>query len=288
MAAASGLALLPTQDRDPTLTTSYGTGELIRAALDLGARHIVVGIGGSATNDGGIGMASALGVRFLDARGRAVPPIGSALGQTCRIDATGLDPRLAGLRCEAICDVDNPLLGPHGAARVYGPQKGASQAQVEGLEAGFVPLASVIARDLGVEVRDLPGAGAAGGLGAGRHAFLGASGSAAWTGAGPGSTRSRRGRPGDHGGGSDRPPDRLRQGTGRGGAAGQGAGCPCLVIAGSIDGATADLHRIGIDAVFSLCPGPLSLQQAMEATPTLLCSATEQAVRCFLSGRRSG
>ena len=291
MAAASGLALLPAQDRDPTLTTSYGTGELIRAALDLGARHIVVGIGGSATNDGGIGMASALGVRFLDARGRAVPPIGRALGRICRIDPTGLDPRLAGLRCEAICDVDNPLLGPQGAARVYGPQKGASQAQVEELEAGLAQLAAVIASDLGVEVRDVPGAGAAGGLGAGLRAFLGAD--------------LRRG--------VDLVLDLVgldeklvgadlvitaegqidRQtafGKAPAGVAqrAKAQGVPCLVIAGSIDGSTADLYRIGIDAVFSLCPGPMSLQQAMEAAPTLLRSATEQAVRCFLSGRRSG
>ncbi|MGB5736581.1 MAG: glycerate kinase, partial [Thiohalocapsa sp.] len=137
MAVASGLALLAPDDRDPTVTTTYGTGELIRAALDLGARRIVVGIGGSATTDGGIGMAAALGVRFLDASGKSVEPVGGALAQIRRIDVSGLDPRLSSVRCEAICDVDNPLVGPQGAAAIYGPQKGATPAQVEALDAGL-------------------------------------------------------------------------------------------------------------------------------------------------------
>ena len=181
MAVASGLALLAPQERNPSLTTTYGTGELIRAALDLGVRHIVVGIGGSATNDGGIGMAAALGMRFLDVAGKPVPPIGGALGQIHRIDRSGLDPRLANLRCEAICDVDNPLVGPRGAAHVYGPQKGASPAQVEELDAGLAHLADVIASDLGLDVRHLPGAGAAGGLGAGCMPFSAPSCVVAWT-----------------------------------------------------------------------------------------------------------
>lgn len=136
--------------RDPTRTSTYGTGELIRAALDFGARRIVVGIGGSATNDGGVGMTAALGVRFLDANGHAVPPVGGALGQIRTIDTTALDPRLRGVRCEVMCDVDNPLVGPRGAAAVYGPQKGATPAQVPALDAGLDHLAERIAADLGV------------------------------------------------------------------------------------------------------------------------------------------
>ncbi len=289
MAAASGLALLAPEDRNPTRTTTYGTGELIRAALDLGARRIVVGIGGSATNDGGIGMAAALGVRFLDAAGNPVAPVGGALGQIRRIDMSGLDPRLAQLCCEAICDVDNPLLGPRGAAQVYGPQKGATPAQVAGLDAGLAHLADLILADLGLEVRDLPGAGAAGGLGAGLRAFLGAD--------------LRRGvdlvldlvgldaaLPGA---------DLVITGEGRidfqtafgkapAGVAGRAKarGIPCVAIAGGIGERRSDLYPIGIDAAFCLCPGPMSLDQAIQDGPALLAAATEQVVRCFFRGRR--
>ncbi len=291
MAVASGLALLSPQDRDPTRTTTYGTGELIRTALDLGARHIVVGIGGSATNDGGIGMAEALGIRFLDASGDRVAPVGGALRAICRIDTSGLDPRLASVRCEAICDVDNPLLGPRGAAHVYGPQKGASPAQVEELDAGLAHLAEIIAADLGLDVREMPGAGAAGGLGAGLHAFLGA--------------ELRRG--------VDLVLDLVGLDTQLAGAdlvvtaegqidfqtafgkapAGvaqraKAKGIPCMAIAGGIGERISDLHQIGIDAVFSLCPGPLNLDQAMEAGPALLQAATEQVVRCFFSASHRG
>ena len=118
MATASGLALLPDKQRNPLLTTTYGTGELIAAALDLGVSHIIIGIGGSATNDGGIGMAAALGMRFLDGNGQPVEPVGGALQAIQRIDTSGLDPRIKQVRFEAICDVDNPLLGPQGAAYV--------------------------------------------------------------------------------------------------------------------------------------------------------------------------
>ncbi len=284
MAAASGLALLDPRHRDPTRTTTYGTGELIRAALDLGARRIVVGIGGSATNDGGIGMAAALGARFLDSAENPVAPVGGALRQIRRIELSGLDPRLAGVRREVICDVDNPLLGLRGAARVYGPQKGASPAQVEELEEGLAHLAAVVRADLGLDVRDLPGAGAAGGLGAGLHAFLGAElrrgadlvldlveldAKLAWadlaiTGEGQIDAQTAFGKA----------PAAVAQRA-------KARGIPCLAIAGGIGESIADLHRIGIDAVFSLCAGPISLEQAMDAGPALLQAATEQVVRCF-------
>ncbi len=174
MALASGLALLPDERRDPLVTTTLGTGQLIAAALDLGVSRIGVGIGGSATNDGGIGMAVALGIRFLDDQDKPVEPVGEALGRIVRIDMSGLDPRVSDVDFEAVCDVDNPLCGPDGAALVYGPQKGATPQQAEALDAGLENLAAVIKSDLGVDVRDLPGAGAAGGLGAGLCAFLGA------------------------------------------------------------------------------------------------------------------
>ena len=174
MAQASGLTLVPPHRRDPRVTTTYGTGQLIRVALDRGVRRIVVALGGSATVDGGAGMARALGARFLDEHGHELGPGGGDLVRLARVDVSGLDPRLA--RCEvlAACDVFNPLTGPEGAASVYGPQKGASPEAVQLLEQGLKRLAAVLKRDLGVSVEHLPGAGAAGGLGAGLVAFCGA------------------------------------------------------------------------------------------------------------------
>jgi len=174
MAAASGLPLLRREDRNPMRTTSYGTGELIRHALDQGVRKIIVGIGGSATNDAGAGMARALGARFLDADGRELPLGGGSLRRLARIDTSALDPRLAETEVEVACDVNNPLVGPTGASHVYGPQKGADQQMVRDLDVGLSLFADVVSRDLGVDVRDVPGAGAAGGLGAGLIAFAGA------------------------------------------------------------------------------------------------------------------
>lgn len=173
MAAASGLSLVPAEHRDPTKTTTYGTGELIRAALDARATRILIGIGGSATTDGGAGAAQALGVSFLKPDGSLFtdPLTGGDLPNIARIDMSGLDPRLARTPIEIACDVDNPLLGPQGAAAVYGPQKGATPAQVELLDQALARLADLIERDLGKNVRDLAGAGAAGGLGAGLVAF---------------------------------------------------------------------------------------------------------------------
>lgn len=174
MAAASGLPLVPPARRNPLVTTTYGTGELIRAALDRGARRIVIGIGGSATVDGGVGMAEALGARFLDAHGRRLEPGGGALVRLERIDLASLDPRVRQTELLVACDVSNPLYGPDGAACVFGPQKGATPEMVAVLDAGLRRLADVIRRDLGVDVSALPGAGAAGGLGAGLVAFCGA------------------------------------------------------------------------------------------------------------------
>ena len=174
MASASGLELLSASRRDPRVTTTRGTGELIAAALDREPVRLIVGLGGSATNDAGAGMAQALGVRLLDVQGREVAAGGLALAGLARIDATGIDRRLRGLTCVAATDVDNPLTGPAGASAVYGPQKGASADDVVVLDRALAHLAAVVARDIGVDLRDEPGAGAAGGLGFGLMAFLGA------------------------------------------------------------------------------------------------------------------
>jgi len=167
MAAASGLPLVPKDRRDPRVTSTFGTGELVRAALDAGLRKLVVGIGGSATNDGGTGLARALGVHFLDAAGVELPEGGAALARLARIDLTGLDPRVASAQVLVACDVDNPLTGPRGASAVYGPQKGATPEMVRELDAALGHYAQVTRSATGRDVALLPGAGAAGGLGAG-------------------------------------------------------------------------------------------------------------------------
>jgi glycerate 2-kinase len=174
MASASGLEHVPLAQRNPLLATSFGTGELIRAALDTHSTRCILGIGGSATVDGGAGMLQALGAHLLDAKGRPIGRGGAALAALARIDLSGLDARLRQCRIEVACDVDNPLTGPRGAAAVFGPQKGATPAMVAQLEDALGNLARVIASDLGVEVAAVPGAGAAGGMGAALIACLNA------------------------------------------------------------------------------------------------------------------
>jgi len=288
MALASGLALLPDTLQDPTLTTTYGTGELIRAALDLKVKRINVGIGGSATNDGGMGMASALGIRFLDRNGQELPGIGASLASVATIDLSGLDPRIGSTTIKAVCDVENPLYGPNGAAFVYGPQKGATPEQVRELDNGLKNLAEVIQKDLGMNVADLPGAGAAGGLGAGLHAFLGAGlckgidlifelvalpekltgADLVLTGEGQIDFQTVFGKA-----------------PGGVGVAARAQGIPCFAIAGSIGEELGNLHESGINAVFSLCPGPMSLEESMKLSRENVTRVTEQAVRAFLAGR---
>ncbi|EGA71552.1 glycerate kinase [Vibrio sinaloensis DSM 21326] len=170
MAAASGLHLVEPSQRNPLLTTTFGTGELIKAALDAGVKHIIVGIGGSATNDGGMGMAQALGAKFLDSLGNELAFGGGALAELATIDLSGLDKRLNEVQLEVACDVDNPLCGPKGASQVFGPQKGATAFMVSQLDKNLAHYAKVIRQTNGNDVIDQAGAGAAGGLGA---AFLG-------------------------------------------------------------------------------------------------------------------
>ncbi len=176
MAEASGLPLVEGHTKNPLKTTTYGTGQLILDALDRGAKKIILGIGGSATNDGGVGMAQALGVRFMDTRGREIkePGSGGMLAKIQTIDATGLDARISKVKILVACDVKNPLHGKQGAAHVFGPQKGATPKMVAVLDANLKHLGRLIKRDLKKGVARMPGAGAAGGLGAGLVAFAGA------------------------------------------------------------------------------------------------------------------
>ncbi|MCE9991302.1 glycerate 2-kinase [Enterobacter asburiae] len=174
MAAASGLALVPPAQRNPLVTTSRGTGELILSALDKGARNIIIGIGGSATNDGGAGMVQALGAKLCDANGTEIGFGGGSLMALNSIDASGLDPRLKDCTIRVACDVTNPLVGEKGASRIFGPQKGATEGMILELDANLSHYADVIKKSLRIDVKHVPGAGAAGGMGAALMAFLGA------------------------------------------------------------------------------------------------------------------
>ena len=266
MAAASGLALVPPERRNPLLTTSRGTGELIRAALDAGARRFILGIGGSATNDGGAGMVQALGARLLDAQGHELGPGGGALADLDRIDVSALDPRLKACRIEVACDVDNPLTGARGASAVFGPQKGASAEMVQALDANLARLARLVERDLGVAVDTVPGAGAAGGMGAAMLAFFGATlkpGIEIVTAAVDLDTHVRDA-------------DLVITGEGRidfqtvHGKTPIGVarvakrhGKPVIGIAGSLGADVGVVHAHGIDAVFSVLGKPCTLDEAL-------------------------
>ena len=266
MAAASGLALVSPDRRNPLLTTSCGTGELIRAALDAGARRFILGIGGSATNDGGAGMVQALGARLLDAQGHELGPGGGALADLDRIDVSALDPRLKACRIEVACDVDNPLTGPRGASAVFGPQKGATAEMVQALDANLARLARLVERDLGVAVDAVPGAGAAGGMGAAMLAFFGATlkpGIEIVTAAVDLDTHVRDA-------------DLVITGEGRidfqtvHGKTPIGVarvakrhGKPVIGIAGSLGADVGVVHAHGIDAVFSVLSKPCTLDEAL-------------------------
>jgi glycerate kinase len=174
MAAASGLESVPPAKRNPLKTTSWGTGELIRHALDAGVKEIIIGIGGSATNDGGAGMVQALGVKLLTENEQHIPPGGEGLEQLAKIELSGLDPRLAECQIHVACDVTNLLTGKEGATAVFGPQKGASAEMIPRLDAALTHYATLIERDLNIDVLTLEGGGAAGGMGAALFAFCGA------------------------------------------------------------------------------------------------------------------
>ncbi|WP_053365958.1 glycerate kinase family protein [Bacillus sp. FJAT-27245] len=174
IASASGIHLVPKEKRNPLITTTFGTGQLIGACLGHGIKKLLIGIGGSATNDGGAGLVQALGGQFLDENGDELPKGGGSLGKLSRIDLSGLDSRLKSISVEVASDVTNPLCGPEGASHVFGPQKGASPEMVDMLDQNLTNFANVIKKQLGHDVINIPGAGAAGGLGAGLIAFLNA------------------------------------------------------------------------------------------------------------------
>jgi len=290
MAAAAGLTLLRPEERDARRASTEGVGDLIRAAVGAGARRIVVGLGGSATNDGGSGMARALGVRFLDAHGHELPPGGAALLHLARVDIAGLDPRLRDVEVIGATDVRNPLCGPEGASAVYGPQKGATPAEVAELDAALRHYADVLRRDLGVDVAEQPGAGAAGGLGAALVAFLGA---------------------------------RLRSGfelvaevvhleprlvgadlviTGEGRLDGQSLfgkttvgvarlarrhAVPVVALCGGLGDGWEQALAEGLTAAWSIAPGPATLADLEAGAAALLASTATQVARLFIAARRS-
>lgn len=291
MASASGLALLPPEMKNPLLTSTYGTGQLIRTAMDLGVSRILIGIGGSATNDGGTGMAVALGYRLLGADDRELPLGGGSLGRLERIDSSRRDARLGRVKIEVACDVSNPLCGLMGASAIYGPQKGATPEMVTRLDQGLENLAVVIGRDLGIAVRDIAGAGAAGGLGAGLVAFA--------------DGRLRRGI--DLVIDATRLRDRMKSidmcltGEGRiDHSSGYGKtvagvarvarefGKPCIALGGSVaSGADAVLDQ-GVTAFFSILTEPMNLSHALdpESTRRRLARTSEQVCRLWFAAKQ--
>lgn len=290
MAAASGLDLVPSAKRDPRFTTTYGTGQLILDAYNRGYRSLIIGIGGSATNDAGTGALSALGVRFLDAHGQVLPPGGAALTHLSKIDTSAMkiDPSILNIR--VACDVTNPLVGPEGASVVYGPQKGASSEIARELDDALRNFASIVERDLGITIANTPGAGAAGGLGAGLMAFLDAHLES----------------------GIDivldvtRFDDRINDAhlilTGEGRVDRQTAfgkvisgvlkrakraGVPVVVIAGGVGEGSELLYPLGATGIFSIAPGPITLEESINSTRELLSRTAENIVRVYAAGRAS-
>jgi glycerate kinase len=282
MATASGLPLVSAERRDPRKASSYGTGELIRAALDAGFRQIIIGIGGSATNDAGAGMARALGARFLAADGSQLADGGAALAELSSIDLSGLDSRLQETEITVACDVNNPLCGPRGASAVFGPQKGATPEVVAELDAALARFTACAQQATGRDVAGFPGAGAAGGLGAGLMFF----------------TRAKL-RPG-----VDIVLDAVRYSvvvkdadyviTGEGhtdfqtafGKAPVGvakvskmSGVPVFCLSGGLGKGADDVLAQGIDAVMSICERPMSLEECMVAASSLIESATVRLCR---------
>ncbi|BBQ77002.1 glycerate kinase [Raoultella ornithinolytica] len=267
MAAASGLEIVPPACRNPLLTTTWGTGELIRHALDAGVQQIIIGIGGSATNDGGAGMVQALGGKLLTADNQQIASGGGALEQLARIDLSELDSRLADCRIDVACDVTNPLTGPEGATAVFGPQKGATAEMIVRLDRALAHYARIIQRDLAVDVLHLEGGGAAGGMGAALYAFCGA-----------------RLRPGIeivtdalHLAELVADADLVITGEGRidsqtihgkvpVGVAkvAQRYNVPVIAIAGSLTADVGIVHRHGLDAVFSVIYSVCTLEEALE------------------------
>ncbi|MDP7397746.1 MAG: glycerate kinase, partial [Lentisphaeria bacterium] len=280
-ATACGLELLSVDERQPLRTTTFGAGQMFAQAIADGAQSVFLTIGGSATNDGGTGFARALGYRFLDADGNDLPDGGGALQQLARI-VPPAEQAWAGCHIVIACDVDNPLLGENGAAAIFGPQKGASPEDVAPLDAGLANFADCLARDLGWDGRDTPGAGAAGGLGSGLMAFFGgtlrpgvevmmdaiqledkiAAADLVITGEGRTDGQTLRGK--------------VCAGVAKVAAA---HGVPCVILSGAVGGDFSPLYSQGVTAVFSVSPGPRTLTEAYAAAEDDLAAAAENVVR---------
>ena len=287
MASASGLTLVAPDERNPLRTTTYGTGQLIHAALEAGCRRLIIGIGGSATNDGGVGMAEALGIRLLDVNGKQIPRGGGNLEQLQSIDMTGLHPAIGETETVVACDVNNPLTGPDGASHVYGPQKGATPEMIETLDASLAHFDKVLVQTLGKSFNDIPGAGAAGGLGAGLMAFLNAElklgvdimidavkleervkgASLVFTGEGQLDFQTAFGK--------------TPVGVAK---VAKAHNIPVIAIAGGIAEGAEAVYEAGIDAMLGIVQEPMSLEVAVEDATRLIADTAEQAARLVVIG----
>ena len=289
MARTSGLALLTLEERDPLNATTYGLGEIIVSALNKGFRKFIVGIGGSATNDAGAGMAQALGIKLMDREGRNLVFGGAALQNLSVIDTSSIDQRVLESNFQIACDVNNPLTGPEGASAVYGPQKGATEENVRQLDSALGVFAEVTKRDLGKDISNLEGAGAAGGLGAGMIAFV------------EGHLRA----------GVDIVLDTVNLAeklesadlviTGEGsidfqtvynkapvGVArmAKARGIPTIGISGMLGKNYQIVHNHGIDAALSIANGPISLEESLQNAPSLISEAVEESLRLISVGMK--
>ncbi|MCY3724754.1 MAG: glycerate kinase [Candidatus Poribacteria bacterium] len=287
MASASGLTLVKPHERNPLRTTTYGTGELIHTALEAGCRRLIIGIGGSATNDGGAGMAEALGVRLLDTNGKQIQRGGGSLGQLASIDVTNLHPAIAETETVVACDVNNPLTGPDGASHVYGPQKGATPEMIETLDGHLAHFDEVLMQTLGKSFNDIPGAGAAGGLGAGLMAFLNAElrlgvdimidavnlkervkgATVVFTGEGQLDFQTAFGK--------------TPVGVAK---VAKAYGIPVIAIAGGIAEGAEAVYDAGIDAMLGIVQEPMSLEDAVTDASRLIADTAEQAARLVAIG----
>jgi len=289
MAEASGLTLVPENRRNPLITTTYGTGQLIKAALDQGCRKMIIGIGGSATNDGGAGMVQALGVKLLDREGKEIGFGGGELKKVFRIDTKCLDNRLSETEVLIASDVSNPLCGPKGATRVYGPQKGATPEITKELDESLAYFAEIIKRDLNKDVKDIPGAGAAGGLGASLIAFLNAElrpgidimieivkleqaikdADLVITGEGKIDSQSIFGK--------------VPLGIGK---SAQRYNVPVIAIVGDIGEGSSLIYKYGINSIMSTVNKAISIDEAMKMSKILLKDATERMMRIIETGMK--
>ncbi len=285
MTAASGIALLKNHEKDPLVTSTYGTGQLIRRALDEECKKIIIGLGGSATNDGGAGMAQALGIKFLDDDYQQIGPGGGQLSNIKLIDVSGIDPRLKNCRVIAACDVNNPLTGPGGASRVYGPQKGADEKSVELLDKNLKHYAALIHKFMKIDVDHIPGAGAAGGIAAGLMAFCNAylkpgfdiiktylnleekikNADLIITGEGKIDAQTKYGKT----------PYGMAQ-------LAKKYSIPVIGLAGMLGNGYEELYQKGFKSLFSIADRPMGLDESMERAAELLASGAERVFRAML------